>query len=75
MNDKLSTRHADLLSGIYDCVDRIVFNACFQFGQASAGFRLWWRQWGDQNDVLHNNIDTYMGEAHKIGAEPTSPFA
>ena len=43
MLDRLSTRFANLLDGTYDCVDRIVLNAYFQFGQAPAGFRLWWR--------------------------------
>ena len=39
MDDKLSTRLADFLNGSYDCVDRLVFNTYFQFGQAPAGFR------------------------------------
>jgi hypothetical protein len=55
MNDKLSTRLADILNGSYDCVDRIVFNAYFQFGQTPAGFRLWWRQLEGSDDDLDNN--------------------
>ena len=55
MNDKLSTRLTDFLSGSYDCVDRIVFNAYFQFGQAPAGFRLWWRQMEGSDENLDNN--------------------
>jgi len=55
MNDKLSTRLADFLSGSYDCVDRLVFNAYFQFGQAPAGFRLWWRQLEGSDESLDNN--------------------
>jgi hypothetical protein len=55
MDDKLSIRLADFLTGGYDCVDRIVFNAYFQFGQAPAGFRLWWRQLEGSDDDLDNN--------------------
>ena len=32
MSDSLSDRYADLLSGSYDCVDRIVLNAYFRMG-------------------------------------------
>jgi hypothetical protein len=27
------------LDGAYDCVDRIVLNACFRLGQSAGGFR------------------------------------
>ncbi|MEP7272073.1 MAG: alpha/beta hydrolase-fold protein, partial [Acidobacteriota bacterium] len=42
-------KHADLfggsilLSGSYDCVDRIVLNAYFGMGHSPGGFRVWWR--------------------------------
>jgi hypothetical protein len=55
MNDKLSMRLANFLNGSYDCVDRIVFNAYFQFGQTPAGFRLWWRELEGSDDNLDNN--------------------
>ncbi|MCX6082379.1 MAG: hypothetical protein NTW32_22870 [Chloroflexi bacterium] len=55
MDDKLSTQLDDYLYGNYDCVDRIVFNAYFQFGQTPAGFRLWWRQLEGSDDELDNN--------------------
>lgn len=55
MDDQLSIRVADLLTGSYDCVDRIVFNAYFQFGQTPAGFRLWWRQLEGSDEELDNN--------------------
>jgi hypothetical protein len=32
MADSLSDRYADLLTGSYDCVDRIVLNAYFRMG-------------------------------------------
>jgi hypothetical protein len=34
MTDRLSTLYQDLLSGSYDCVDRIVPNAYFRMGHA-----------------------------------------
>jgi hypothetical protein len=41
--DDLSVRYADLLTGSYDCADRIVLNAFFAFGCSPGGFRTWWR--------------------------------
>jgi hypothetical protein len=43
MTDGLSTLYQDLLSGSYDCVDRIVLNAYFRMGHSPGGFRVWWR--------------------------------
>jgi len=54
MLDRLSTRLTSLLDGTYDCVDRIVLNAYFQFGQTPAGFRLWWRSLYGSDDDLDN---------------------
>lgn len=54
MLDRLSTRYASFLDGIYDCVDRMVLNAYFQFGQAPAGFRLWWRSLHGSDEHLDN---------------------
>ena len=44
-------RYGDLLTGTYDCVDRIVLNAYFSLGHTPGGFRTWWRRWqgGDEN--------------------------
>ena len=44
MMDGLSRTCAALLSGAYDCLDRIVLNAYFRFAQNPGGFRVWWRQ-------------------------------
>jgi hypothetical protein len=55
MDDKLSMRLANFLNGSYDCVDRIVFNAYFQFGQTPGGFRSWWRELEGSDDDLDNN--------------------
>jgi hypothetical protein len=37
MPDSLSDRYADLLTGSYDCVDRIVLNAYFRMGHVQEG--------------------------------------
>jgi hypothetical protein len=54
MLDRLSTHLASLLDGTYDCVDRLVLNAYFQFGQTPAGFRLWWRSLHGSDAELDN---------------------
>jgi hypothetical protein len=41
--DDFPQYHAELLDGIYDCVDRIVLNAFFPLGQTGGGMRSWWR--------------------------------
>jgi hypothetical protein len=48
--DDFSTRYADLLTGSYDCVDRIVLNAYYPLGHHPGGFRTWWRRWHDDGD-------------------------
>jgi hypothetical protein len=57
MPDGLSKRYEDLLSGSYDCVDRIVLNAYFRMGHDAGGFRLWWRALTGSDDTLEN---TYL---------------
>ena len=54
MSDGLSTLYQDLLSGSYDCVDRIVLNAYFRMGHDPGGFRLWWRQLTGSDATLDN---------------------
>ena len=44
MADDFSGRYGDLLTGSYDCVDRIVLNAYFPLGHNPGGFRTWWRR-------------------------------
>ncbi len=44
MSDDFSERYGDLLSGSYDCVDRIVLNASVSPGHSAGGFRVWWRR-------------------------------
>ena len=43
MADEFAARYAGLLTGSYDCVDRIVLNAYFRLGNSPGGFRTWWR--------------------------------
>jgi hypothetical protein len=55
MTDLLSERCGDLLTGSYDCPDRIVVNAYCCMGHAPGGFRTWWRRWhADGDDSLDN---------------------
>jgi hypothetical protein len=54
MPDSLSERYTDLLTGSYDCVDRIVLNAYFRMGHDPGGFRLWWRALSGSDETLDN---------------------
>lgn len=55
MADDFSERCAGLLTGSYDCVDRIVLNAYFSLGHTPGGFRVWWRRWHDDSDDTLDN--------------------
>ena len=57
MTDRLSTLYQDLLSGSYDCVDRIVLNGYFRMGHDPGGFRVWWRALTGSEETLAN---TYL---------------
>jgi len=54
MPDEFSQSYQPYLTGIYDCVDRIVLNAYFILAQSAGGFRTWWRQLRDNDDDLDN---------------------
>ena len=54
-SDEFSLRYSDLLTGSYDCVDRIVLNAFFPLGHNPGGFRVWWRCWHDDSDAELDN--------------------
>src|SRR5467141_3723396 len=54
MPDSLSDRYAELLTGSYDCVDRIVLNAFFRMGHAPGGFRVWWQALTGSEETLDN---------------------
>ena len=51
------SRYGDLLTGSYDCVDRIVLNAFFPLGHNPGGFRVWWRG-------LHGGSDDELDNTH-----------
>lgn len=55
MVDEFSERYGDLLTGSYDCVDRIVLNAYFPLGHNPGGFRVWWRRLHGESDELLDN--------------------
>ena len=44
VDDEFSRRYGDLLTGSYDCVDRVVLNAYYPLGHSPGGFRVWWRR-------------------------------
>lgn len=55
MADLFSERYGELLTGSYDCVDRIVLNAYYPLGHNPGGFRVWWRRWHDDGDDTLDN--------------------
>ena len=55
--DELSKRYQGLLTGSYDCVDRIVLNAYYSMGHNPGGFRVWWRR-------LHGDSDEQLDDTH-----------
>jgi len=57
MADGLSARYQDLLTGSYDCVDRIVLNGYFRPGHNAGGFRVWWQNLTGSVDTLD---DTHL---------------
>lgn len=57
VTDELTERYGDLLTGSYDCVDRLVLNAYYPMGHSPGGFRTWWRAWRGGDDELD---DTHL---------------
>ena len=57
MADEFSERYADLVTGSYDCVDRIVLNAYYPLGHNPGGFRTWWRRLHGSDEQLD---DTHL---------------
>jgi len=55
--DDFAERYGDLLTGSYDCVDRVVLNAYFPLGHNPGGFRCWWRR-------LHGGSDDQLDDTH-----------
>ena len=61
MADDFAARYAGLLAGSYDCVDRIVLNACYPMGNTAGGFRTWWRRMIGGSDA---ESDAVLDNAH-----------
>jgi len=59
--DDFTERYRDLLTGWYDCVDRIVLNACYPMGNTAGGFRTWWRRMAGGSDA---EADAVLDNAH-----------
>jgi hypothetical protein len=54
MAESLCDHYAGLLSGNYDCVDRIVLNGYFRTAHSAGGFRWWWQALTGSVDALDN---------------------
>ena len=54
MTNPMSTLYPELVSGNYDCVDRIVLNAYFRLGHSAGGFRFWWQRLTGSEETLDN---------------------
>jgi hypothetical protein len=54
-SDEFSLRYSDLVTGSYDCVDRIVLNAFYPLGYNPGGLRVWWRRLHDDSDAELDN--------------------
>ena len=77
--DDFSQYHAELLDGIYDCVDRIVLNAFFPLGQTGGGMRSWWRSLhGDDSQLddkhLREMAGTFSRRLHAFCAKEGIPI-
>jgi hypothetical protein len=55
--DDFAERYGDLLTGSYDCVDRVVLNAYYSPGHNPGGFRYWWR-------LLHDGSEEKLDDTH-----------
>ena len=77
--DDFSQYHAELLDGIYDCVDRIVLNAFFPLGQTAGGMRSWWRSLHDDDSQLDDKhlremAGTFARRLHAFCAKQGIPI-
>jgi hypothetical protein len=60
--DDFSTYVADLLSGTYDCVDRICVRGYFPLGQTSGGLLTWWNQLFPNTPLTEKRLRKLAGE-------------
>ena len=54
MANELNPLYPELLTGSYDCVDRMVLNAYFRLGHSAGGFRYWWQRLTGSDETLDN---------------------
>lgn len=60
--DQFSAHYAELLDGVYDCVDRIILNGYFRLGCSPGGFRSWWRQlYGNDDNLSNSSLQRFSG--------------
>jgi len=60
--DEFTASYSELLSGTYDCVDRLVINAYYRDIQTPGGFRNWWRRlYGGDENLDTNNLMKFAG--------------
>ena len=72
-SDGFGERYDDLLSGSYDCVDRVVLNAYYSLGHNPGGFRTWWRRLHGDDEQLDNAHLLRMTAGSPAGSEPRPP--
>ena len=84
--DDFTSYHEELLEGHYDCVDRIVVNAYFEYAQSAGGFRSWWRALMGSDETLNRahleriagrfkrRLEAYHGKFVLTGHEPSLNF-
>jgi Integrase core domain len=77
--DDFSQYYAELLEGIYDCVDRIASMPFFRCGRPAAGMRSWWRNLrGDDSQLddkhLREMAGTFSRRLHAFCAKQGIPI-
>jgi len=61
-DNQINRDYADEIEWSYDCLDRIVINGMFNFGQTPGGFRSWWRLFDPSEGQLSDKgIQTMAG--------------
>jgi len=60
--DQFTAHWAELLDGVYDCVDRIILNGYYRFACSPGGFRMWWRRLcGDDDKLSSSSLQRMAG--------------